>query len=183
MNILDTIINAQGGGAVRNLGSQFGLGEGETTAALSALVPALTAGLQRNLQTPGGLSQLSQALASGQHQTYLDDPSLIGDPATTTDGKGILGHLFGSKDVSRDVAANAAAQTGVSPDVIKRLLPIAAAMMMGAIAHHTTQASASAVPTSGGGLASILGSLLDGNRDGSVVDDATGMIGKYFGSR
>jgi len=183
MNILDTIINAQGGGAVHNLGSQFGLGDTQTTAALSALVPALTAGLQRNLQGPDGLSQLSQALASGQHQSYLEDPSLLADPATTKDGNGILGHLFGSKDVSRNVAANAAAQTGVSPDVIKQLLPVAAAMMMGAIARHSTQSSASAVPTSGGSLASTLGSLLDGNRDGSVMDDVTGMIGKFFGSR
>ena len=168
---------------MRTLGSQFGLGDDQTTAALTALVPALTAGLQRNLQSPDGLSQLSQALAGGQHQSYLDDPSLLGDPATTNDGNGILGHLFGSKDVSRNVAANAAAQTGVSPDVVKRLLPIAAAMMMGALAHHSTQSSASAVPTSGGGLASALGPLLDGNRDGSVLDDVTGMIGKFFGSR
>jgi len=183
MNILDTIINAQDGGAVRNLGSQFGLGDDQTTAALSALVPALTAGFQRNLQSPDGLSQLSQALSSGQHQSYLDNPSLLGSPETTSDGNGILGHLFGSKDVSRNVAANAAAQTGVSPDVIKRLLPIAAAMMMGALARHSTQSSASAVPTSGGGLASALGPLLDSNRDGSVLDDVTGMIGKFFGSR
>ena len=40
MNILDTIINAQDGGAVQQLGSQFGLGAEQTTSALSALLPA-----------------------------------------------------------------------------------------------------------------------------------------------
>ena len=34
--------------------------------------------------------------------------------------------LLGSKDVSREVATRAAAQTGLSPDVLKRLLPLAA---------------------------------------------------------
>jgi|SoimicmetaTmtLPC_FD_contig_61_817168_length_896_multi_2_in_0_out_0_2 hypothetical protein len=183
MNILDTIINAQDGATVRRLGSQLGLGDDKATAALSAVIPALAAGLQHNMQTPDGLTRLSQALATGQHQSYLDDPSLLADPSTVTDGNGILGHLLGSKDVSRGLAANAAAQTGLSPDVIKRLLPIAATMVMGAVARHSMQASAAGVPTTGGGLASVLGPLLDSNRDGSMVDDVTGMIGKFFGQR
>ena len=41
MNILDAIVNAQDGAAVRQLGSQVGLRPDQTTAALSALVPAL----------------------------------------------------------------------------------------------------------------------------------------------
>ena len=41
MNILDAIVNAQDGAAVRQLGSQVGLAPDQTTAALSALVPAL----------------------------------------------------------------------------------------------------------------------------------------------
>jgi hypothetical protein len=40
MNILDAIVHAQDGAAVRQLGSQTGLGQDQTTAALSALVPA-----------------------------------------------------------------------------------------------------------------------------------------------
>jgi hypothetical protein len=183
MNILDTIINAQDGAAVRSLGSQLGLGDGQAAAALSAVIPALAAGLQQNMQSPEGLTRLSQALTTGQHQSYLDDPSLLRDPSTVTDGNNILGHLLGSKDASRGLAANAAAQTGVSPDAIKRLLPIAAAMVMGAAARHSMQASATGVPTTGGGLASLLGPLLDSNRDGSMVDDVTGMIGKFFGQR
>ena len=47
MNILDAIINAKEGGAVQQLGSQFGLGQDQTTAALSALIPALAAGFQK----------------------------------------------------------------------------------------------------------------------------------------
>jgi hypothetical protein len=67
MNILDTIINAQNGAAVRQLGSQVGLREDQTAYALSALVPALAAGFQRNLQSEGGVGDLVAALAEGNH--------------------------------------------------------------------------------------------------------------------
>ena len=58
MDILQTILAAQNGGAVKQLGSQFGLGEEQTTSALSALVPVLAAGFQRNLSNEGGIGNL-----------------------------------------------------------------------------------------------------------------------------
>ena len=70
MNILDAITNAQGGAAVRQLGQQFGLGEQQTNAALSALLPALAGGMQRNLQGQGGVGELMSALTTGTHQPY-----------------------------------------------------------------------------------------------------------------
>ena len=48
MNILDALLNAQGGGAVKPLGQQFGLEGDQATAAPSALVPAPAAGPARN---------------------------------------------------------------------------------------------------------------------------------------
>jgi len=185
MDILQTILGAQDGGAVRQLGSQFGLGEDQTTSALSALVPVLAAGFQRNMSNEGGIGNLISALASGSHQQYLDDPSRLAHQSTFDDGNGILGHVLGSKDASREVAARAAAQTGISPDVLKQMLPLAASLMMGAFAQRTAGAGASqmaAVGTSGsgGGLADMLTPLLDGNRDGSMMDDVAGMIGRFF---
>jgi len=85
--------------------------------------------------------------------------SLVGGGA----GNQILGHIFGSKDTSRDVATQASQQSGVDSSVLKKLLPIVA----GAVAmHYMTQrrqggATAGAGGTGGGGL---LGSILGGNR-------------------
>ena len=139
MNILDVIMNAQGGDAVRQAGAQVGLGEAETATALSALVPALAAGFQRNAQTPDGLSGLVAALANGNHQQFIDDPAALASPGALADGNGILGHVLGSKDVSRAVADRTAAQTGISPEVLKRLLPIAASLMMAAFSRQQAQ--------------------------------------------
>ena len=175
MNILDAIVNAQDGAAVQQLGSQVGLAPDQATAALSALIPALAGGFQRNIQSQGGLESLMAALSSGNHGQYIDNPTSLADQSAVTDGNGILGHLLGSKDVSREVASRAAAQTGLSADVLKRMLPLAATLMMGAFSKQTGNASSTAATlgASGGGIAEMLTPFLDQNRDGSVIDDVS----------
>ena len=183
MNILDVIMNARDGAAVRQMGAQVGLGEEQTASALSALVPALATGFQRNLQTPDGLAGLVSALSTGNHQRYLDDPAALAGEGAIADGNGILGHVLGSKDVSRDVASRAAAQSGLGADVMKRLLPLAATLMMGAFARQKAGGSGPALAgaASGGGVADMLTSLVDRDRDGSIADDLSGMIGRTLG--
>lgn len=182
MNILETIVNAQDGAAVRQLGLQFGLGEDQAASALSALVPALAAGVQRNIQNDGGLGSLMSALSSGNHGQYIDEPANLGQQSAVATGNGILGHLLGSKDVSREVASRAAAQTGLSPDVLKGMLPLVATLMMGAFSKQSGGASSigAGLAGSGGGIASMLTPLLDQNRDGSILDDVTSMIGRFI---
>lgn len=181
MDIVETIMSAQGGAAVSQLGARVGLGQEQAASALTALLPALAAGLQNNARSEGGLASLASALARGNHQQYIDNPASLTDEAAVSDGNGILGHLFGSKEVSRQVASRAAAQTGVSSDILKRMLPLAAAMMMGALSRDTGRGSNLGQAAAGGGLASMLGPLLDSNRDGSIVDDVTGMLGRFLG--
>ena len=190
MNILDTIMRAQDGGSVRQIGAQLGLPDEQAAAALAAVVPALSAGFQRNLQNPEGLGSLMSALTRGQHQQYFNDPTTLGAPGAVAEGNGILGHVFGSKDVSREVASRAAAQTGLSADVIKRLLPLAATLMMGAFSKQRSGgANTAGLPGSGlgagagGGILDMLGPMLDRNKNGSIADDVTSLIGKFMGGR
>jgi hypothetical protein len=146
MNILDALRAAQGGGAVQNLGQQFGLDEAQVSSALSVLVPALAAGFQKNMSSPQGLDGLMSALSGGQHRQYVDNGATLGRPETVQDGNGILGHVFGSKDLSRQVASRAAAQTGIGESILKGMLPVVAAMMMGAqsAAHRRIRMSTAA---------------------------------------
>ena len=183
MNILDSIMNAGNGAALRQIGSQVGLDESQTATALSALVPALSAGLQQNLQSADGLSGLIGALSGGNHQRYVDNPAVLGEAGTVADGNGILGHILGSKDVSRRVAAETGAQTGLGPDVMKRMLPLVATLVMGAMSRQASARGASSLATAGsrGGLLEMLGGALDSNKDGSALDDITGMLGRTFG--
>jgi hypothetical protein len=182
MSILESIMNAGDGAAVRQLGSQMGLDDAQTASALSALVPALSSGLRQNLQKPDGLSGLVAALSAGNHQRYVENPAVLGDAGTVADGNGILGHIFGSKDVSRQVAAQAGAQTGLAPDVMKRMLPLVATLVMGAMSQQVQVGGRSSLAgVNAGGLLDMLVGVLDSNKDGSALDDITGMIGRAFG--
>jgi Carboxypeptidase regulatory-like domain/Bacterial protein of unknown function (DUF937) len=70
---------------------------------------------------------------------------------------GILGHIFGSKDVSRQVASRASAQTGISESVLKGMLPVVAAMAMGAMSKRM---AAAPTPATGARPAGDLLSML-----------------------
>ena len=188
MDILQAILGAQGGGATQQLGEQFGLDQSQVTSALGALVPALAAGFQNNASSSQGLEGLTAALAGGRHQQYIDDASSLTSADTVADGNGILGHVFGSKDVSRQVASRAAAQTGIGQDVLKSMLPVVAAMMMGTMSKQMSQPQAASAGAGfggtasglggGGGLLGMLTPMLDSNRDGSIVDDVVGLLGR-----
>ena len=132
MNLLDSILTAGGGRSVSELAGQFGLKQDEAKSAVESLLPALAGGLQRNV-SQGGLDNLLDALSKGQHQRYLDDPAALQVDAVREDGNGILGHVLGSKDVSRRVAAQASQRTGISESVLKQMLPVVAALAMGAL--------------------------------------------------
>jgi hypothetical protein len=185
MNILESIMSAGDGAAVRQLAAQLGLNETQAASAVSALVPALSNGLRQNAQTPDGLSGLAAALTGGNHRRYIEDPVALGDAATIADGNGILGHILGSKDVSRQVAAQAGAQTGLAPDVMKRMLPLVATLVMGAMSRQTAKAGAPSLTSAGGagGILDMLGGALDQNRDGSMLDDLGGIIGRTLGRK
>lgn len=179
MDLLQAVLNAQGGGAVNKLSNQFGLGEGQTVSALQALLPAIAGGMQRNAQQEGGLESLLGALMSGHHQRYVDDPDAVDPGEVREDGNGILGHLFGSKEVSRQVASHASAQTGIDSSILKQMLPVVAAMAMGAL---SKQASGSNYSTAaaGVGVLEMITPLLDQNRDGSAADDVLGFVTRMF---
>lgn len=195
MNILETILNAQGGGAVQQIGQQFGLNPGQTQSAITALLPALAGALNQNA-SGGGLDALLGALQGGNHQRYIEDPSQLADPGTTQDGNNILGHLFGSKEVSREVASQASAQTGIGADVLKKLLPVLATLVMGGLSQRASAggmfgggaAPAGMAPQGGGGqggggLLDMLAPMLDRNQNGSALDDVLGMAASFLTRR
>jgi hypothetical protein len=180
MDILETIVGTQNGAAVNQLAAQFGLQPDQAKSAMAALTPALAAGLKRNMSNESGLSSLIAALGQGRHESYLQDPATLTQPSTTTDGNAILGHILGSKDASRQVATQASQQTGIDPAILKKMLPLVAALLMGGLSRQTKNTGGAAA---GGGLGSVLGSLLDRDRDGSMVDDVAGMLGGMLGGR
>ncbi len=182
MNILETIMNAGGGRAVSQIAKSLGVGESQAQSAVGQVLPALARGLSRNASTQEGLGGLLHALSQGNHERYLDNPSLMGTAESIQEGNGILGHIFGSKDVSRQVASRAAEKTGIGSELIKKMLPMVATMAMGALSKQASSSGmlgAQATPQQATGLGG-LASFLDFDRDGSIADDLLGMVAKRF---
>ena len=195
MNMMDMILQAAGGQAPQQMGQQFGLDQQQSQSAIAALLPALSSALKQNTSSPQGLAGLLGALQRGNHDQYLDNPAQLAEPAAVDQGNAILGHLFGSKEVSREVAGRAAAKTGIGADVLKKMLPMVAMMAMGSLGKQSRQPTMQSALTGlamqhlmGGqksGLGSILGAITGGNARAQQQQQAThqqgmGILGKML---
>lgn len=178
MDLMDLLLKSGAKDSVGKLAGSVGLGDSQARDLIAALSPALVGSLKKQAQSGGGLDALQNALAKGKHSQYIDQPELMQSAATREDGNKILGHLFGSKDVSRAVAANAANETGIDPELIKKALPLLAGLAMAALSKKADASGESAA--SGGGLGSLLGGLLGGGSGKGGIDDLLGLAKKLF---
>ena len=75
-------------------------------------------------------ARFMSALATGQHAKYFEDAQNAFTPQGVQEGNGILGNLFGSKELSRAVASQAAQATGIGSQVLQQMLPVIASMII-----------------------------------------------------
>lgn len=195
-----TDILAQTGG-LQSMARELGVSESEAASGAAALLPAVLGGFKKQAQTqPGGLEGLGSLLGRLGGGSLLDDV-LSPQPTNVNRGNEVLGKIFGSKDVSRAVAADAAPKSGLSTDLLKKMLPILAMAVAGYLAKQ--RAGSPVTPPAGtGGPADLLGKLfgrkeeapsatprpgspgltgmLDLDGDGNPLDDILRMAGKVF---
>ncbi|WP_028319565.1 DUF937 domain-containing protein [Desulfobulbus elongatus] len=194
-----TEILAQMGG-LQSMARELGISESQAESGVEALTPAILGGFKRQVQSqPEGLEGLGGLL--DQFGGDLFEQVVAPEPTDLSRGNDVLGQIFGSKDVSRAVAQNAASQSGLDPSLLKKMLPMLAMLVTGLMAGGQPGTAAGAAPTSqdgGGLLGSILGGLLGGgasqggglsglvgmldlNGDGNPLDDIMRMLGKRMG--
>lgn len=146
------------------IGRQFGLNEEQTRAAVEALTPVVAAGMRRNGGAGGGLNDIIKSITQGGAPDETD--------AATSQGNDILGEIFGSKEVSRGVANELSATSGIGASILKKMLPIIASIVMAQVAKQMGSRGGS----SGGGLGDILGDILGGGGGSAPQPKSTGGI-------
>ncbi len=176
-SLVDLLLSDENKSSLDQLSRNFGLDDSQTRSAVKELIPALSRGLQKNTAAEPGMDDLLEALRTGKHDRYLDQPSTLGAETTTRDGNDILGHIFGTKEVSREVAKRASSRTGISDSLLKKMLPVLATVAMGAISKSVLGGGRSNA-SSRSGAGGLIGSLLDSDRDGSIWDDVLGMAAR-----
>jgi hypothetical protein len=168
--LFDMIANAENGNGIEALSRQFGLSQQQTQAALQALMPAFSQGLKRNASDPYGMASFMQAMASGQHAKYFEDAARANSPEGVAEGNGILGHLFGSKELSRAVTGQAAQMSGIGQNILNQMLPVIASMVMGGLFKQSTgQMPGAGAGLGGGGL---LGQIMEQMMRGGGMPNA-----------
>ena len=191
---LEALLGLLQGQEIENLASQVGGNEGEVKNGVMAALPAMLAALGKNAGTEKGAEELNNALEKKHDGSILDNLSGYLSNPDLKDGAGILNHLFGNQTSN---VANAVSQSsGLDTNGSMKMLQMLAPILMGILGQQKKQNNLDAKGL--GSLTSMLASnfgseagtsgimetvtnLLDANKDGNVVDDIMGMVGKFFG--
>lgn len=136
--MMEMFMQGGDGEAMRQMAKQFGISTEQTEKAMEALMPAFSEALKRNTANPVDFMKFMQAMAGGYHTNYFERPDLAFSTSGMSEGNAILGHLFGSKEVSRAIAANAAQMSGLSQSILKQMLPALAPMILGGLYKQMT---------------------------------------------
>jgi len=192
-------------GGLQSIAKELGVSETQAANGAAALAPAILGGFKKQAQSqPAGLEGLGGLVNKLGGGGLLDDV-LAPQPTHVNRGNDVLGQIFGSKEVSRTVAQDAASKSGLSPELLKKMLPMMAMLVTGYLAKQqgagaaaSSPAAAAPAASAGGVLGGVLGglrsggttgaqragatggiaSMLDMNGDGNVLDDILRMAGK-----
>jgi hypothetical protein len=188
-------------GGLQSIARELGVSESQAANGADALLPAILGGFKKQAQEqPAGLDGLGGVLGQLGGGNLLDD--VLSDQPTNVDrGNDVLGQIFGSRDVSRAVAQNAASQSGLDSGLLKKMLPMVAMLVTGYVAKQRGAGDAASAAPGAGGLGGLLGSVLGGqaagagsptggaglsglasmldmNGDGNPLDDIMRMVGR-----
>ena len=171
---LSDILNQTGG--LSSIARELNIGEAEAQKAAAALAPAVLGGFRKQAEaSPQGLAGLGGLLSQFGGGGMLD--AVLSPNATdTAPGNNVLGQIFGSKDVSRAVAQNAAAQSGQDPSLLKKMLPMLAMLVAGYMAKQRGAGTAKFSPDGGTGLGGALGGMLGGQDTGDSAGGLGGLL-------
>ena len=163
--LMEMMMQAGGGQSLDRFASQFGMSREQTEKAMEALMPAFSEGLKRNMADPTGFARFMGALYGGHHASYFDQPETAFSESGIAEGNAILGHLFGSKELSRAVAAQAAQMSGLSQTIMKQMLPMLAPMVLGGLFKQMSgQGPAQAGASAANPFGPILEQMMGGGR-------------------
>ncbi|MGE0214814.1 DUF937 domain-containing protein [Mycolicibacterium sp.] len=180
---------------IQQIAGRLGVGESEVDNAVHTLVPVLFGGLQHNAADPDTATSIASA-ANNHAASGLLDGGVSVDQVDEADGAKAISKIFGGNDTGQVASALSGGGAG-SSDLIKKLLPILAPIVLAYIGKQLGGGGGAAQPQVGGGglgdllggilgggggggdnpLGSILGSVLGGNQGGGLGDILGGLLG------
>ncbi|MFL6088178.1 MAG: DUF937 domain-containing protein [Mycobacterium sp.] len=163
----------------QEIANKLGVDEGEVNSAIKTLVPVLVGGIQQNVQADHIDSSALESAVAQEGARGLLDGGVSVDQVDEAEGQKQIAKIFGGNDTSQVASALAGGGAGNS-DLLKKLLPILAPIVLAYIGKQLTKSSAPAEPqaqsTGGGGLGDVLGGILGGSSGSGGGNNPLGSI-------
>lgn len=167
-----------------DIAGKLGVDESEVNNAVQLLVPVLVGGVHQSAQDPDNASAIESEASSHAARGLLDTGVNV-DHVDENQGQQAIARIFGGNDTSQVAAALSGSGAG-NADLIQKLLPILAPIVLAYIGKQMTQQkggpAAAEEKASGGALNDVLGSILSG-MSGSRNKSLGGVLGDVLGSK
>jgi Bacterial protein of unknown function (DUF937) len=153
MNIVSTIMSLVGPMIINKIAGSLGVNQGIAGKAISAIVPAILAGIVGKASTPGGAADLSSMLGKQDTGILGNLGNLIGgsgQQAFTDQGNSMLGSLLGGSSAGA-LAGAVGKFAGLGGNQTSSLMGMLAPVVLGGLAQQQKASNLDA-----GGLASML---------------------------
>ncbi len=196
-SLVDQLISSLGPDGIRMIGQQLGVDEQTAQTSVGLGIPVLLSALANNAERPEGAAALTTALTKDHDGSIFDNVlgALLGgaqpsNPAAQDSDK-ILGHVLG--DQRSRVESSISQSSGIDGG---KLLLLLAPLVLGALGSQQRQQGLDADGVAGSlrkerrqleeqnsDMMGGISSMLDSNKDGSIIDEVLGMLGRVFGGR
>lgn len=168
---LTSIMSLLSGDGVAAIGKRTKLAKDDVANVLSAGVPILLTGMQRNSATDDGARSLCGALSEHSDADLSNVGAFLKD-ADLKDGKKILGHVLG--DDQKAIVERVSKASGVSSGKTTTILALVAPLLLSLLGGQQQQQG------SGFNVLSLLGGLLGGGQQQQQSSGA-GLLGALLG--
>ncbi len=182
MDIMNMIFSSLQSSVTEKIASKFGADPETLNQVIASLTPKLTEEVKNKLKDPNvDSAPIIQKATDPEIQTIAEKAQEYIEKDDIVDkGNELLGYITGSKEKSKEIAAQVADETGFDFSMIKQLLPMVAPIVMGTLGKTLSQSNADVSDVSNAEKSLL--SFLDFDNDGSIIDDVIGMAGKFFRS-
>ena len=189
--ILDLLDSDLGKQIISGVSQETNQPADKTASVVSMAMPLLMGAMKRNAASQEGAAGLMSALNNKHDGSILDNlGGFFGggvNEGAKQDGLGILGHILGGSQ--NNVVGALSKKAGMDTDSVMKVLTIVAPLVLGYLGKQKNQQNVSSDNSIGSLLGDLMGggnketkqqslieSILDGDNDGSVIDDIAGMV-------
>jgi hypothetical protein len=173
---------------VADIANKLGADQGEVNQAIQTLVPTLLGTLHENVAAEDIDSSQLESTVVAEGQTDLLDGGVVVDQIDEGQGNQMVASLFGGNDTNQ-VASALSGAGAPGGDLIKRLLPMLAPIVLAYVGRQFSQrnqagagAGAQAQAAPGGGMGDLLGSILGGGAPAGGAAAGNNPLGSILGS-